>query len=79
MIVTCISDTQLNGAVSAGSDVTVNQVTVELDSDQGFYISYDIPDCQFDIDLIQVGGAINSTDTFNSTVYELVRIWSYPT
>ena len=52
-----LTDTQLEVAVTAGDDVTVESVTVELDSDNndGFYITYDIGDCQYGVNLIRLG------------------------
>ena len=73
-----LTDTQLEVAVTAGDDVTVESVTVELDSDNnnGFYITYDISDCQYGVNLIRLGVGSITQLTDDSTVYDVsIRPW----
>ena len=70
-----LTDTQLEVAVTAGDDVTVESVTVELDSDNsdGFYITYDIGDCQYGVNLIRLGVGSITQQTDDSTVYDVSK------
>ena len=70
-----LTDTQLEVAVTAGDDVTVDSVTVELDSDNsdGFYITYNIGDCQYGVDLIRLGVGSITQQTDDSTVYDVSK------
>ena len=70
-----LTDTQLEVAVTAGDGVTVESVTVELDSDNsdGFYITYNIGDCQYGVDLIRLGVGSITQQTDDSTVYDVSK------
>ena len=68
-----LTDTQVEVAVTAGDDVTVESVTVELDSDNndGFYITYNIGDCQYGVNLIRLGVGSITQQTDDSAVYDV--------
>ena len=68
-----LTDTQLEVAVTAGDEVTVDSVTVELDSanNDGFYITYNIGDCQYGVNLIRLGVGSITQQTDDSAVYDV--------